>query len=155
MSVLRNRRTADDARITVTSLVDVTMTVLIMFILLVPLMEQGVDVSLPKASPMSFEQPGYAAVVSMQQSVDEVSGQTNGVLYVNDREMDRLDPFGSLKKEIAAMKARECETNRLEVIIRVDRRFRYGNVLELVNHLREIGIDTSYFATETSGGQKQ
>ena len=70
MSLLRDRRTSDDARITVTSLVDVTMTVLIMFILLVPLMEQGVDVSLPKATPMTFEQPAYSAVVSMQQSVD-------------------------------------------------------------------------------------
>ncbi|MBR5900829.1 biopolymer transporter ExbD, partial [bacterium] len=85
MSILRDRRGTEDARITVTSLVDVTMTVLIMFILLVPLMEQGVDVSLPKASPMTFEQPDYAAVISMQQSVDEVSGLTNGVLYCNDR----------------------------------------------------------------------
>ena len=65
MSILRDRRGTDDARITVTSLVDVTMTVLIMFILLVPLMEQGVDVSLPPASPMTFEQPDYAAVKSM------------------------------------------------------------------------------------------
>lgn len=154
MSLLRDRRGTDDAKITVTSLVDVTMTVLIMFILLVPLMEQGVDVALPKASPMTFEQPDYAAVVSMQQSVDEATHQTNGVLYVNDREMDRLDPFGSLKKEIQAMRAKETPTNKLEVIIRVDRRFRYGNVLELVNHLREIGVDTSYFATETTGNER-
>mgnify|MGYP003369695560 CR=1 FL=1 len=154
MSLLRDRRQSQDARITVTSLVDVTMTVLIMFILLVPLMEQGVDVALPKASPMTFEQPDYAAVVSMQQSVDEATHQTNGVLYVNDREMDRLDPFGSLKKEIQAMRAKETPTNKLEVIIRVDRRFRYGNVLELVNHLREIGVDTSYFATETTGNER-
>ena len=154
MSILRDRRGTEDARITVTSLVDVTMTVLIMFILLVPLMEQGVDVSLPKASPMTFEQPDYAAVISMQQSVDEVSGLTNGVLYCNDREMDRLDPFGSLKKEIQSLKEKETPTNKLEVIIRVDRRFRYGNVLELVNHLREIGVDTSYFATETAGEKK-
>ena len=69
MSLLRDRRQGQDARITVTSLVDVTMTVLIMFILLVPLMEQGVDVALPKASPMTFEQPDYAAFVSLQQSV--------------------------------------------------------------------------------------
>ena len=154
MSVIRDRRGVQDARITVTSLVDVTMTVLIMFILLVPLMEQGVDVTLPKASPMTFEQPDYAAVVSMQQCVDEVTHVTNGVLYVNDREMDRLDPFGSLKKEIQAMRAKETPTNKLEVIIRVDRRFRYGNVLELVNHLREIGVDTSYFATETTGNER-
>ena len=154
MSILRDRRGTDDARITVTSLVDVTMTVLIMFILLVPLMEQGVDVTLPKASPMTFEQPDYAAVVSMQQCVDEATHETNGVLYVNDREMDRLDPFGSLKKEIQAMRLKETPTNKLEVIIRVDRRFRYGNVLELVNHLREIGVDTSYFATETTGNER-
>ena len=154
MSLLRDRRQSQDARITVTSLVDVTMTVLIMFILLVPLMEQGVDVALPKASPMTFEQPDYAAVVSMQQSVDEATHQTNGVLYVNDREMDRLDPFGSLKKEIQLMREKETPTNKLEVIIRVDRRFRYGNVLELVNHLREIGVDTSYFATETTGNER-
>ena len=154
MSIMRDRRGREDARITVTSLVDVTMTVLIMFILLVPLMEQGVDVSLPKASPMTFEQPDYAAVISMQQSVDEASGMTNGVLYCNDREMDRLDPFGALKKEIQAMKERETPTNKLEVIIRVDRRFRYGNVLELVYHLKEIGVDTSYFATETTGNEK-
>ena len=76
------------------------------------------------------------------------------MLYVNDREMDRLDPFGSLKKEIQAMRAKETPTNKLEVIIRVDRRFRYGNVLELVNHLREIGVDTSYFATETTGNER-
>ena len=154
MSLLKDRRQGQDARITVTSLVDVTMTVLIMFILLVPLMEQGVDVALPKASPMTFEQPDYAAVVSMQQSVDEATHQTNGVLYVNDREMDRLDPFGSLKKEIQLMREKETPTNKLEVIIRVDRRFRYGNVLELVNHLREIGVDTSYFATETTGNER-
>ncbi|MBO7435357.1 biopolymer transporter ExbD [bacterium] len=154
MSILRDRRGTDDARITVTSLVDVTMTVLIMFILLVPLMEQGVDVSLPPASPMTFEQPDYSAVISMQQSVDEASGITNGVLYCNDREMDRLDPFGALKKEIRLLKERETPTNKLEVIIRVDRRFRYGNVLELVNHLKEIGVDTSYFATETTGDKK-
>ena len=68
--------------------------------------------------------------------------------------MDRLDPFGSLKREIASLRAKETPTNKLEVIIRVDRRFRYGNVLELVNNLREIGVDTSYFATETAGNQR-
>lgn len=154
MSIIRNRRGSADARITVTSLVDVTMTVLIMFILLVPLMEQGVDVKLPQASPTMFEQPEFSAVVSMQQSIDPMSGLTNGVLYLNDREMDRLDPFGALCRELKVLQAQETETNKLEVIIRVDKHFRYGNVLELVNNLKKVGIDTSYFATETVGNAR-
>ena len=41
MSLLKRRRGNDDADLNVTSLVDVTMTVLIMFILIAPVLEQG------------------------------------------------------------------------------------------------------------------
>ena len=41
MSLLKRRRSNDDADLNVTSLVDVTMTVLIMFILIAPVLEQG------------------------------------------------------------------------------------------------------------------
>jgi biopolymer transport protein TolR len=50
MSILMKRREPLRAELNITSLLDITMNILCVFMLVAPILEQGIDVDLPLAS---------------------------------------------------------------------------------------------------------
>ena len=143
MSLLLQRRKAPEANINVTSLVDVTMTVLIIFILIAPIIEQGIDVDLPVATASLIEQTPESVTVSLQEMKE--NGKKIGVIFVGQNRM-RGNPYDTLKTTLAQMKQ---ENPKVSVIIRADKDFRYDNVIKILSIVREVGITSLSLATES------
>jgi biopolymer transport protein TolR len=143
MSLLMQRRQAPEANINVTSLVDVTMTVLIIFILIAPIIEQGIDVDLPVATAARIEQTPESVTVSLQEIRE--NGKKIGVIFVGQNRM-RGNPYDTLKATLIQMKTKDP---KLSVIIRADKDFRYDNVVKILSIVREVGITSLSLATES------
>lgn len=143
MSLLIQRRQAPEANINVTSLVDVTMTVLIIFILIAPIIEQGIDVDLPVATAARIDQTPESVTVSLQEIRE--NGKKIGVIFVGQNRM-RGNPYDTLKSTLIQMKAKDP---KLSVIIRADKDFRYDNVVKILSIVREVGITSLSLATES------
>jgi len=143
VSLLLQKRQTPRADINVTSLVDVTMTVLIVFILIAPIIEQGIDVDLPKASATRLEQPEEPVTVSLHGVMEH--GEKKGVIFVNEQRMNRVHPYEALGETLAAIKQKKP---KVAVIIRADKDFKYAAVIKVLDVVRGAGITTLSLATQ-------
>ncbi len=143
MSMLLKRRQPTSANINVTSLVDVTMTVLIIFILIAPIIEQGIDIELPNAKATRIDQPTDSVTVSIQEKYED--GGKHGFIFVNEVRMDKKNPYKNLEDTLVAMKQKKPD---LSVIIRADKKFRYEAVIKVLDVVRNSGISTLSLATQ-------
>jgi biopolymer transport protein TolR len=112
------------SEINVTPLVDVCLVLLIIFMVVVPVIQAGVPVDLPKtgdAPPMPAE--------AMQLTV---SIQEDGSVYVRDVRVADAD----LRAFLAAVQAGEPDK---QVIVRGDQSLQYGKVAEVLAVLRDVG----------------
>jgi biopolymer transport protein ExbD len=107
----------------ITALVDVTLVTLIIYILVSPALEHGIDVQLPQATPhrMVTKEP---AVVSMSKK-----GQFffNNVLVTEDQLQEKLAGLASADPETA-------------VVIRADAGIPYGKIIQLLDDIRGSGL---------------
>ena len=142
MSVLLKRRKPTTADINVTSLVDVMMTVLIIFILIAPIIEQGIDIELPSAKATRIDQPTEPVTVSIQEVIER--GEKKGVIFVNETRM-RGNPYEQLGQTLIEMKQKKPD---LAVIIRADKKFRYEAVIKVLDVVRNSCITTLSLATQ-------
>jgi len=142
MSMLLKRRRPTSADINVTSLVDVMMTVLIIFILIAPIIEQGIDIELPSAKATRIDQPTEPVTVSIQEVIER--GEKKGVIFVNEKRM-RGNPYEQLGQTLIEMKQKKPD---LAVIIRADKKFRYEAVIKVLDVVRNSGITTLSLATQ-------
>ena len=127
MSLLAKRRGNEEADLNVTSLVDVTMTVLIMFILIAPVLEQGLKIEHPASDAVSSsENPEEPLVISLTKSKE--TGY--GVIKLGNTVMGPEKPFDKLYQTLCEMKAQKKD---LSVIIRADSDFPYEYVIRLMD----------------------
>ena len=125
--------------INVTPLVDVMLVLLIIMMLVAPLLQQGVQLTLPDASH-SVDKPDTA-----DQTVVFVDAQ--GRLYVNQIEVPAADVPARLQAVF------EDKTDRT-VYLKGDRDAPYSAVMQLMDALRKVGIDTVALITERPGGSQ-
>ncbi len=117
--------------INVTSLVDVMMTLLIIFIIVAPMLEQGIDITLPTADPKRID---VAEVLTI--SVSE-----NERVYLEGQRVT-LDELGERLANVHA--ARED----VAVLIKADTDLKYGKVIEVLDTVRGVGITRLAMATK-------
>ncbi|MBN1826309.1 MAG: ExbD/TolR family protein [Candidatus Eisenbacteria bacterium] len=112
------------SQVNVTSLVDVTLVLLIVFMLAAPLLQEGVEVELPRAEVKGIEMSD-AWILSVDRE---------GNVFLNERKipMDRLS--AEIEGRIVASGARE-------VYVRGDARVPYGSVVRLIGMLKGAGIE--------------
>jgi biopolymer transport protein ExbD len=129
--------------INVTPLVDVMLVLLIIMMLVAPMLQQGIQVTLPKADNTS-EKPETA-----DQTVVAIGA--NGAVYLNARPVQE----GEL-----ATRVNEVLENKLEkiVIIRADVDVAYSSVMAAMDQLRQAGIEDIGLITDprtrpTQGGE--
>jgi len=118
------------SEINITSLVDVTMVLLIIFMLTAPFIQAGIKVRLPKAkSTVIKETEGVILAISKE-----------GEVYINNDkvEMDQLSE--SLRNLKVAGEER--------VFVRADQDVPYGVVMKVVGNVKEVGIDEVGMITE-------
>ena len=119
------------AEINIIPLVDVTLVLLLIFMLTAPLMYRGVDVNLPKTS-------GKPTTVEERMVLTLSKDQT---IYLNDK----LIPMASLEQALRDMfKNRQDKT----MYLRADQALQYGFVVETMDRVRRSGIEKLGMVTE-------
>lgn len=126
---LESRVSAD---INMTNLVDVCLVLLIIFILVAPVMEQGISLQLPKTSNQKMQLPDSLTV----------SLGKNGELFLGDTTMTLDELQGRLKT--VAENAPETP-----IIVRADKDIRYEKLAEVLDKIRTAGLTKLGMATQS------
>ncbi|MBM3307913.1 MAG: biopolymer transporter ExbD [Candidatus Eisenbacteria bacterium] len=116
--------------INVTNLVDVTMTLLIIFIMIAPMIEQGIDVTLPTADPKRID-VGEVMTVAVTE---------NGRVYLEGQRVS-LD---ELKERLTDIHTARPD---VPVLLKGDTELNYGRVVEVMDAVRSVGISRLALAT--------
>jgi len=111
------------AEINITNLVDVTMVLLIIFMLTAPFLQAGVKLKLPKAEAKQIEEQEGVTV-----SIDE-----DNRLFIDEKGVDWND--------FSAEFSRAIEATAPRVFLRVDRNVRYETVVRVIARIKMLGIE--------------
>lgn len=113
------------SEINITSLADVSITLLVIFIITAPMMTPGIDVNLPRTdASLPHDEEGIT-----------VSIKENREVYI-DNVLISLDEFeGHLKKLV------EKKPPGIIVYLRADKVVDYGYVIDIVGKIRKSGIN--------------
>ena len=123
------------AHINVTPLVDVMLVLLVIFMVTAPMLQEGVDVNLPKTTTAALPGSGEQVVVSVDKTGQVYLGAGNKI------EMDKLPE--RVKAVMAARAADGDSTaggNAQKVYIKADTDVAYGAVMEVMGKLYTAGI---------------
>jgi biopolymer transport protein TolR len=123
----RNRTALSE--INVTPLVDVMLVLLIIFMVTAPLMQQGIDVNLPKAKGKDLPPEERISIVVKK----------GGTLFLNDQSISKPDMISKLT---AISKLNP------NVFLRADKDVPYGTVVEIMGDIKEAGIEKLGMVTE-------
>jgi biopolymer transport protein TolR len=119
------------AEINIIPLVDVTLVLLLIFMLTAPLMYRGIDVNLPKTS-------GKPTAVEERMVLTLTKEQT---VYLNDKPV----ALGTLEQQLQNIfKNRQDKT----LYLRADQALQYGFVVETMDRVRRSGIEKLGMVTE-------
>jgi biopolymer transport protein TolR len=122
------------AEINVTPLVDVMLVLLIVFMISAPLMQQGLQVDLPKANAGQINEVPDQLILTIQPS--------RQILIA-----DHPVPAGTLNKKLEAI-VRAKPT--VEVILQADQKLPYGFIAQVMSEVKKAGISRVGLATEPS-----
>jgi biopolymer transport protein TolR len=124
------------SQINVTPLVDVMLVLLIIFMVTAPIIQQGVQVSLPKVKAAALPGKEEQFIVSITRDRE---------IYLNDTRMTT----DALTEKLTAI-ARERPDR--EVFIRADEQVPYGDVIKMMGAIKAAGIDNVGMVTEMPKG---
>ena len=127
MKTNRNRTVLSE--INVTPFVDVMLVLLVIFMVTAPLMQQGVDVNLPKAKGKELPPDERISLVIKR----------NRTVYMNDTPVSMTE----MKQKLEAI-------SRLNpnVFLKADKDVPYGLVVEVMSEIKEAGIEKLGMITE-------
>ncbi|UCG52177.1 MAG: biopolymer transporter ExbD [Candidatus Latescibacterota bacterium] len=118
------------SEINITSLVDVMMVLLIIFMLTAPFIQAGIKVRLPRAkSTVIKETEGVILAVTKE-----------GDVYLNNNKVELDELEESLRNLKVAGEER--------VFVRADEEVPYGVVMKVVGNVKQVGIDEVGMITE-------
>ncbi len=120
------------AEINVTPLVDVMLVLLIVFMVAAPLMQQGVQVDLPKAAsaPLDEQQESIVLVLTKDKQI-----------VINKNEI----PFKILRTKLAAIYQNK---SKKEIFVQADQAVAYGFVAQVMSEIKQAGITKVGLVTE-------
>lgn len=120
------------AEINVTPLVDVMLVLLVIFMVTAPMMQQGVQVNLPKADAKAMTQPEETVMVS-------ING--NGKLFLNK---DEVAP-DQLRDKLTTLFVSRAKK---EVFLKADSAVPYGDVVKIMADIKGAGVERLGMVTE-------
>jgi biopolymer transport protein TolR len=128
-----NRSTMAD--INVTPLVDVMLVLLVIFMVTAPMMQQGVQVNLPKANTKAMTQAEETVIVTVDRS---------GRIFINKDEVPAADLRSKLTDMFAAREKKE-------IFLKADAGVPYGDVVKTMADIKGAGIERLGMVTEPAG----
>lgn len=120
------------AEINVTPLVDVMLVLLVIFMVTAPMMQQGVQVNLPKADTRAMTPAEESVVVSVDKS---------GKVFIDKEEV----PAVELRKRLSTLFANRTKK---EVFLKADAGVPYGEVVRTMADIKGAGIERLGMITE-------
>ena len=120
-----------NSEINVTPMVDIMLVLLIIFMVVTPLLQQGISVALPREMRNPDEDPNIIKESSVVLAITQ-----DGQIYFKKERIDKAD----LKAKVDSMMENKTGPDRI-VYIRSDINANYGAVVDLINSVRESGID--------------
>lgn len=117
------------SEINVTPLVDVMLVLLIIFMVTAPLLQQGIDVNLPKAKGKDLPPQERITIVIKKDKT----------IYMNDNPMSIND---------LSRKLQSISRLNPNVFLRADKEVPYGLVVQIMGEIKEAGIEKLGMITE-------
>ena len=127
------------SQINVTPLVDVMLVLLIIFMVTAPIIQQGVQVALPKVK---------AAALPGKEEQFVVSITRNSEIYLNDARMSPEE----LTRKLAGI---TVERPDREVFVRADDQVPYGEVIRTMAAIKAAGVQNVGMVTEMPGAERE
>lgn len=131
----RNDNRGIMAEINVTPLVDVMLVLLVIFMVTAPMMQQGVQVNLPKADTKAMTPLEDTVVVTVEK---------NGKIFINKDETQAAD----LRNKLSTM---FVNREKKEVFLKADASVPYGEVVRAMADIKGAGIERLGMVTEPAG----
>jgi len=132
------QRGALASQINVTPLVDVMLVLLIIFMVTAPIIQQGVEVNLPKVKAQALPGKEEQFIVSITRNRD---------VYLNDT---RISPEQLSEK----LRAISIERPNRQVFLRADDALPYGEVVRTMAAIKAAGIEDVGMVTEMPAGSE-
>jgi len=121
---MKTRKYSSLSEINVTNLVDVTMVLLIIFMITAPLLRSGMEVNLPKSDTRDIT-PRTGIIVSLN---------SDGIIFIDDEQV-RPENFSARLLKIYTAR------NGQQVLLQADRAVPYGQAIALMNDIKSVGIN--------------
>ena len=131
-SFKRYRAKMPIADMNIVPLVDVMLVLLVIFMVTAPMMQQGVQVNLPKADTKAMTPVDESVVVSVDK---------NGKVFIDKDEV----PAGDLRKRLSVMFVTRAKK---EVFLKADAGVPYGEVVRTMADIKGAGIERLGMVTE-------
>ena len=120
------------SQINVTPLVDVMLVLLVIFMVTAPMMQQGVEVNLPKADTKAMDATEQTVVVSIDNT---------GRVFLNETEV----PADQLRTKLTAIFEHRAKK---EIFLKADKSVPYGEVVKTMAVIKGAGIERLGMVTE-------
>jgi biopolymer transport protein TolR len=117
------------SEINVTPFVDVMLVLLVIFMVTAPLLQQGIDVNLPKAKGKDLPPEERITLVIKRE----------GVIFLNDNPVS----LSQMRKKLEAIS--KLNPN---IFLKADKSVPYGFVVEVMSEIKEAGIEKLGMITE-------
>ena len=128
----RNDNRGIMAEINVTPFVDVMLVLLVIFMVTAPMMQEGVQVNLPKADTKAMTPAEETVVVAVDK---------NGRIFINKDEI----PAGDLRERLTTLFSTR---SKKEVFLKADAGVPYGEVVRAMADIKGAGIERLGMVTE-------
>ncbi|HKP85405.1 MAG TPA: biopolymer transporter ExbD [Blastocatellia bacterium] len=122
------------ADINVTPMVDVMLVLLIIFMVVAPLLQSGVSVSLPKSKNPDAD----AEIIKETSAVIAITDKNE--VYLNKDRLPKEDLAPRLKEALEA-KFKDKREDQKVVYVKSDQGVQYGTVVSVIDAIREAGYD--------------
>jgi len=126
-----------NANINVTPLCDIMLVLLIIFMVVTPMLQKGVDVKLPPAA--------YAADHPDNEDTVTLAVRVDGQIFLDMMPVPRSDVVTSIREKF------DVRTDKT-IFLKADENLDYGDVLQVMDLCREGGVEEIALMTERVAG---